>query len=54
MRYPPMRDANVPSRAACGARPAAATYAWGLTRPEYERRADVWPLNPTVTLLATS
>ena len=31
---------------------AAAAYAWGVTRAEYERRADVWPLNPDGDLLA--
>jgi 4-hydroxy-2-oxoheptanedioate aldolase len=25
---------------------------WGIPQPEYERRADVWPLNPNGDLLA--
>ena len=27
-------------------------WAWGLSQAEYERRADVWPLNPEGDLLA--
>jgi 4-hydroxy-2-oxoheptanedioate aldolase len=54
MRYPQMRDAKY--REPNGIRGAAAgnaTWAWGLSGEEYERHADVWPLNPDGDLLAT-
>jgi 4-hydroxy-2-oxoheptanedioate aldolase len=54
MRYPPLRGA--PRREPIGIRgmsTAAASYAWGVSGAEYERRADVWPLNPDGDLLAT-
>jgi 4-hydroxy-2-oxoheptanedioate aldolase len=53
MRYPPMRGAA--RREPVGVRgysTAAASYAWGVNAEEYERRADVWPLNPDGDLLA--
>jgi 4-hydroxy-2-oxoheptanedioate aldolase len=53
MRYPPMRGA--PLREPVGIRgysTAAPSYAWGVSAAEYERRADVWPLNPEGDLLA--
>ncbi len=53
MRYPPLRDS--PRREPVGVRgygTAGATWAWGLTAAEYERHADVWPLNPEGDLLA--
>ena len=53
MRYPPLRGA--PRREPVGIRgysTAAASYAWGVSVAEYERRADVWPLNPDGDLLA--
>ena len=53
MRYPPLRGAA--RREPVGIRgysTAAASYAWGVTVAEYERRADVWPLNPDGDLLA--
>ena len=53
MRYPPMRGAA--RREPIGIRgfsTAAASYAWGVNAAEYERRADVWPLNPEGDLLA--
>ena len=31
--------------------PATASRYWGLTMPEYYRKADVWPLNPEGELL---
>ena len=31
--------------------PATACRYWGLTMPEYYRKADVWPLNPEGELL---
>lgn len=54
MRYPPMRGA--PLREPVGIRgysTAAASYAWGVSAAEYERRADVWPLNPEGDLRST-
>jgi 4-hydroxy-2-oxoheptanedioate aldolase len=53
MRYPPMRGS--PRREPVGTRgvsTAAASYAWSVSAEEYERRADVWPLNPDGDLLA--
>jgi len=34
--------------------PAAACRYWGLTMPEYYKKADVWPLNPEGELLVIS
>lgn len=54
MRYPPRRDAKYPMpKGVRGAGPANATWIWGVTTAEYERHADVWPLNPEGDLLAT-
>jgi 4-hydroxy-2-oxoheptanedioate aldolase len=54
MRYPQMRDANYHEpNGIRGAAPANATWIWGLSGEEYERHADVWPLNPDGDLLAT-
>ncbi|OFW06050.1 MAG: hypothetical protein A3I61_14275 [Acidobacteria bacterium RIFCSPLOWO2_02_FULL_68_18] len=54
MRYPPRRDAKYPQpRGVRGAGPANATWIWGVTTDEYERHADLWPLNPDGDLLAT-
>jgi 4-hydroxy-2-oxoheptanedioate aldolase len=53
MRYPQMRGS--PYREPIGKRgsgAANATWAWGVTGEEYERRADLWPLNPDGDLLA--
>jgi len=53
MRYPPLRGAA--RREPVGIRgysTAAASYAWGVSPAEYERRADVWPLEPDGDLLA--
>lgn len=53
MRYPPLRGAAHPEpRGVRGYGTAAAAYAWGVSAAEYERRADVWPLNPAGDLLA--
>lgn len=53
MRYPPLRGAPRPEpRGIRGYGTAAAAYAWGVSAAEYERRADVWPLNPDGDLLA--
>jgi 4-hydroxy-2-oxoheptanedioate aldolase len=53
MRYPPRKgDARREPVGIRGYGTAAATWAWGVTAAEYERRADVWPLNPDGDLLA--
>jgi len=53
MRYPPMRDSLRKEPAGIrGYGTAGATWAWGLSAAEYERHADVWPLNPDGDLLA--
>src|SRR5690606_36314396 len=53
MRYPPLRGAAIPEPAGTrGYGTAGATWAWGVGAAEYERRADVWPLNPEGDLLA--
>ncbi len=54
MRYPQMRESKF--REPAGLRGAAAgnaTWMWGVSTDEYERHADVWPLNPDGDLLAT-
>jgi 4-hydroxy-2-oxoheptanedioate aldolase len=54
MRYPPRRDSKYPMpRGVRGAGPANATWVWGVSTEEYERHADLWPLNPDGDLLAT-
>jgi len=54
MRYPQMRDAKYREpNGIRGAAPGNATWIWGLSGEEYERHADVWPLNPDGDLLAT-
>jgi 4-hydroxy-2-oxoheptanedioate aldolase len=54
MRYPPRRDAKYPTPTGVrGAGSGNATWIWGVTTEEYERHADVWPLNPDGDLLAT-
>jgi len=53
MRYPQKRTSkyqNPPGLRGYG--PAAAPWVWGISTQEYERRADVWPLNPDGDLLA--
>jgi 4-hydroxy-2-oxoheptanedioate aldolase len=53
MRYPPLKDAPLPEpRGTRGYGTAGAAWAWGVSAAEYERRADVWPLNPDGDLLA--
>ena len=53
MRYPPMRgDTRREPAGIRGYGTAGASWAWGLSAAEYERRADVWPLNPNGDLLA--
>jgi len=54
MRYPARRDAKYPQpRGVRGAGSGNATWIWGVTTDEYERHADLWPLNPDGDLLAT-
>ena len=54
MRYPPKRDSKYPvPRGVRGSAAGNATWIWGLTTDEYERHADLWPLNPDGDLLAT-
>jgi 4-hydroxy-2-oxoheptanedioate aldolase len=53
MRYPPLKGET--RREPVGIRgygTGGATWAWGVNAAEYERRADVWPLNPAGDLLA--
>ena len=53
MRYPPLKGET--RREPAGIRgygTGGATWAWGVNAAEYERRADVWPLNPEGDLLA--
>lgn len=53
MRYPQLRGSRyfqpIGKR---GAGPGLATWIWGITGDEYERHADLWPLNPEGDLLA--
>ena len=54
MRYPPLKGARLPEPIGIrGYGPTGAAWAWGLSAADYERRADVWPLNPEGDLLAT-
>jgi 4-hydroxy-2-oxoheptanedioate aldolase len=51
-RYPQLKGSKHPNpvgRRGNGNMPAA--WFWGLTRPEYSRRADIWPANPQGELL---
>ena len=53
MRYPQMKGSKYVEPAGIrGAAPALATWIWGLSTDEYERHADLWPLNPEGDLLA--
>ena len=53
MRYPQRKGAKYPTPAGLrGWAPGLAVWAWGLfSEDEYERHADVWPLNPDGDLL---
>ena len=52
MRYPQLRGAKYFEPAGKrGAAPGLAAWMWGLTVDEYERHADLWPLNPAGDLL---
>ena len=51
-RYPPGRGAVDPEpRGLRGNGNMPAAWAWGLSRPEYTRRADAWPADPEGELL---
>ena len=54
MRYPQLKGSKyyVPNGIR-GAAPGNATWIWGIAGDEYERHADLWPLNPDGDLLAT-
>src|SRR4029077_16573343 len=53
MRYPQQKTSKYQQPAGVrGYAPGNATFAWGISAPEYERHADVWPLNPEGDLLA--
>jgi 4-hydroxy-2-oxoheptanedioate aldolase len=53
MRYPQRRTSKYPDPPGLrGYAPASAVWWWGIPEAEYERRADVWPLNPDGDLLA--
>jgi 4-hydroxy-2-oxoheptanedioate aldolase len=53
MRYPQLRGSKYYEPAGIrGAAPGLATWIWGLSTEEYERHADLWPLNPEGDLLA--
>ena len=47
MRYPPQRGSKYPQPAGLrGMGAGNATWLWGIGGDEYNRRADLWPLNP--------
>ena len=51
-RYPPARGATDPEpRGQRGNGNMPAAWTWGLSRPEYTRRADAWPADPDGELL---
>jgi 4-hydroxy-2-oxoheptanedioate aldolase len=53
MRYPQLKGSKYFEPAGIrGAAPGLATWIWGLSTEEYERHADVWPLNPEGDLIA--
>jgi len=53
MRYPQKRTSKYPEpKGLRGYAPGMALWSWGVSDAEYERRADVWPLNPDGDLLA--
>jgi 4-hydroxy-2-oxoheptanedioate aldolase len=53
MRYPQLRDSALPEPAGLrGWSPQLATWLWGISSSEYQRVADLWPLNPEGELLA--
>jgi 4-hydroxy-2-oxoheptanedioate aldolase len=53
MRYPQKRGAPHPDPPGMrGYAPGYATWVWGISGDEYQRHADVWPLEPNGDLLA--
>jgi 4-hydroxy-2-oxoheptanedioate aldolase len=53
MRYPQQKTSKFQQPPGLrGSGPGNALFAWGLSTAEYERHADVWPLNPEGDLLA--
>src|SRR5260370_34418761 len=53
MRYPQQKTSKYEAPAGLrGYSPGNATFAWGISAAEYERHADVWPLNTEGDLLA--
>jgi 4-hydroxy-2-oxoheptanedioate aldolase len=53
MRYPQPKTSKYQNPPGLrGYAPGNAAFAWGISAAEYERHADVWPLNPDGDLLA--
>ena len=53
MRYPQRKTSKYPMPPGLrGYAPGMAVWQWGVSADEYERRADLWPLNPDGDLLA--
>ena len=53
MRYPQLKGSKYyEPNGIRGAAPGNATWIWGISGDEYERHADLWPLNPEGDLLA--
>jgi 4-hydroxy-2-oxoheptanedioate aldolase len=53
MRYPQRKISKYPDPPGLrGYAPGIAVWWWGVSAAEYERRADLWPLNPDGDLLA--
>ena len=53
MRYPQQKTSKYQQLPGLrGYAPGNAVFAWGVSAAEYERHADVWPLNPEGDLLA--
>ena len=53
MRYPQQKTSEYQKPPGLrGYSPGNATFAWGISAAEYERHADLWPLNPEGDLLA--
>ena len=53
MRYPQQKTAKYQQPPGLrGYAPGNAIFAWGISAAEYERHADLWPLNPEGDLLA--
>jgi 4-hydroxy-2-oxoheptanedioate aldolase len=53
MRYPQQKTSKYQQPLGLrGYAPGNAIFAWGISAAEYERRADLWPLNPEGDLLA--